>query len=169
MAAPAPLNPLTWLGLPMLLCAVASLILATPVRAFGLQLPEPVFALVPAFAWAVIRPSILPPFALLGLGFYMDLLWGGAIGLWPTCLLAGYAPVLLFRSILVGQSYVATWAWYIGCCACAFLAGIYLMTLDSGVMPSLAAVGWQFGVTAALFPLAHLLIERYEDADVRFR
>jgi rod shape-determining protein MreD len=36
-------------------------------------------------------------------------------------------------------------------------------------MPNLIAVGWQFLVTAALYPFAHILIERYEDADVRFR
>ena len=61
------------------------------------------------------------------------------------------------------------WAWYAGACAAAFLAGFYFMTLDSGSMPSLVAIAWQFAVTAALFPIAHWLIERYEDADVRFR
>jgi rod shape-determining protein MreD len=138
-------------------------------RVFGLQLPEPVFALAPAFAWAVIRPSMLPPFALMGLGFFMDFLWGAPTGLWPACLLAAYAPVLLFRNILAGQSYLAMWVWYLGACAFAFLTGIYIMSLDSGVMPSLLAVLGQFVVSAALFPFAHHLIERYEDADVRFR
>ncbi|HZZ34313.1 MAG TPA: hypothetical protein VFE03_01215, partial [Caulobacteraceae bacterium] len=124
MAAAAPLNPLRWLGLPVLVCGLGTALLAIPIRAFGLQLPEPVFGLVPAFAWAVIRPSILPPFALLGLGFFMDLIWGAPTGLWPACLLAAYAPVLLFRNILAGQSYPAMWVWYAGACAFAFLTGI---------------------------------------------
>lgn len=169
MAAAAPLNPLRWLGLPMLICLLATFLLAIPVRAFGLPLPEPVFALAPAFAWAVIRPSILPPFMLLALGFLLDLFWGGTIGLWPACLLAAYSPVLFFRNILAGQSYPVMWAWYVGACGAAFVTGFFLMTLDSGVMPSLLAVAGQFAITAALFPFAHSLIERYEDADVRFR
>ena len=163
------LNPLRWLGGPLLLCVVATLVLATPIRVFGLALPEPVFGLVPAFAWAMIRPSILPPFALLLLGLYMDVLWGGPTGLWPACLLVAYAPVLVLRNVLAGQGFIIMWAWYAAACALAFGFGIYLLMLDSGEVPNLIAVGWQFLVTAALYPFAHTLIERYEDADVRFR
>ena len=163
------LNPLRWLGGPLLLCIIATLLLATPVRVFGLALPEPVFGLVPAFAWAMIRPSILPPFALLLLGLYMDVLWGGPTGLWPACLLVAYAPVLVLRNVLAGQGFIIMWAWYAAACALAFGFGIYLLMLDSGEVPNLIAVGWQFLVTAALYPFAHTLIERYEDADVRFR
>ncbi len=163
------LNPLRWLGVPVLICAVFSLLLATPIRAFGMQLPEPVFAMVPAFAWAMIRPSVLPPFALLLLGLYLDVLWGGPTGLWPACLLVAYAPVLVLRNVLAGQSFVAMWIWYACSCALAFGFGTYLLMLDAGAMPSLIAVGWQWLVTAALYPFAHSLIERYEDADVRFR
>ncbi len=163
------LNPLRWLGGPLLLCVIATLLLATPIRVFGLALPEPVFGLVPAFAWAMIRPSILPPFALLLLGLYMDVLWGGPTGLWPACLLVAYAPVLVLRNVLAGQGFITMWAWYAAACAMAFGFGIYLLMLDSGEIPNLIAVGWQFLVTAALYPFAHTLIERYEDADVRFR
>ncbi len=163
------LNPLRWLGGPLLLCIAATLLLATPVRVFGLALPEPVFGLVPAFAWAMIRPSILPPFALLLLGLYMDVLWGGPTGLWPACLLVAYAPVLVLRNVLAGQGFIIMWAWYAAACALAFGFGIYLLMLDSGEVPNLIAVGWQFLVTAALYPFAHGLVERYEDADVRFR
>jgi len=169
MAAARPLNPLTWLGLPVLACAVASLILAVPLRAWGLRLPEPVFALAPAFAWAVIRPSVLPPFVLVALGLFLDVLWGAPTGFWAVCLLAGYAPVLFLRSILAGQSFGVMWAWYAAACAFAFLVGVYAISLDAGSTPSMIAVGWQFLVTAALYPIAHWLIERYQDADVRFR
>ena len=164
-----PLNPVLWLGAPMLVCAVASVIFALPLRVAGLQLPEPVFALVPAFAWAVIRPSFLPPFALLTLGLFLDLLWGGPLGLWPLCLLAAYGPVLFGRRILSGQGYVVLWAWYVAACALAFGAGFAVISLRAGVKPGLIGVGWQFLVSAALFPFAYGLIERYEDADVRFR
>ena len=58
---------------------------ALPIKVFGLQPPEPVFAMAPAFAWAAIRPSMLPPVALAALGLFQDVLWGGAARryLWP--------------------------------------------------------------------------------------
>jgi rod shape-determining protein MreD len=163
------LNPVVWLGAPMLLCAAASVVFALPVRIFGLALPEPVFALVPAFAWAVIRPSILPPFALVALGLFLDLLWGAPLGLWPICLLCAYAPVLIIRPALSGQDAWVMWALYAAVSAFALLAGVGVIAADDEGAPAIAGVVWQWLASVALFPLAHRLILRYEDADVRFR
>ena len=41
--------------------------------------------------------------------------------------------------------------------------------LDALVTPNLLATFWQLLVTVLLYPFAHRLIARYEDADVRFR
>jgi rod shape-determining protein MreD len=163
------LSPLTWLGLPVVLCVAATVLLATPLRFFGLALPEPVFPLAAGFAWAVIRPSILPPFVLLLLGLFLDVFWGGPQGLWPLCLLTAYAVVLAARSLIIGQDFIITWVWYGAVVATAFAAGFALMTLDAGAPPNLLAVFWQYLATLALYPFAHWLIQRYEDADVRFR
>jgi rod shape-determining protein MreD len=164
-----PLNPVAWLGAPAFACAVASLAFALPFSLFGLRLPEPVFAFVPAFSWAIIRPSVLPPFVLLLLGLYLDLLWGGPLGLWPVCLLAAYAPVLFGRAFLSGMGFWSLWGWYIVTCAAALAIGWLLVDIKAGAAPNLIALGGQFLATGALFPFAFGLIERYEDADVRFR
>jgi rod shape-determining protein MreD len=169
IGAARPLNPLVWLGLPMLICVAATVVLATPLRFWGLALPEPVFPLAMAFAWAIIRPSVLPPFALLALGLFLDVFWGGPQGLWPLCLLASYAGVLAVRRLITGQGFIATWAWYGATTAAAFAVGYGLMTMDAGVAPNLVGVGWQYLATLLLYPFAHRVIERYEDADVRFR
>jgi rod shape-determining protein MreD len=164
------LNPARWLGLPMLLCILATMVFATPVRVFGLGLPQPIFPLAPAFAWAIIRPSILPPFALLLLGLFLDVFWGGPQGLWPLCLLAAYASILVVRRQITGHDFLVRWAWYAGASAVALLAGFSLMTMTVGSPPNLIATLLVYYLpTLLLFPLAHWLIERYEDADVRFR
>jgi rod shape-determining protein MreD len=164
-----PLSPLGWLGIPMLICMGATVVLATPLRIFGLALPEPVFPLALAFAWALIRPSVLPPFALLTLGLFLDVFWGGPQGLWPLCLLAAYASVLTVRRLITGHEFVVVWAWYGAATAAAFAVGFLLMCMAAGEAPNLFAVGWQYLATLILFPFARRLIERYEDADVRFR
>ena len=169
-ASPAkPLNPLRWLGIPTLYCVLGSLLLAIPLRLFGLHLPNPVFAFVPAFAWAVIRPSILPPFVLLLLGLFLDIFWDGPKGLWPLCLLISYAAVLTARRLIMGQDLLIVWAWYAALTALSFLVGYSVISADGGAAPNLLSVIWQYLVTAALYPFAHRLIARYEDADVRFR
>jgi rod shape-determining protein MreD len=163
------MSPVTWLGLPMAASLGASVIFAVPLRVAGLQAPEPVFALVPAFVWAFARPSILPPPALVVLGLALDLLWGGPLGLWPLCLLAAYAMIFMARHILSGQEFIALWGAYAAACAAAIGVGLVLMTLRAGHWPSLIGAGLQFLVTAALFPFAWRLIERYEATDTRYR
>ena len=167
--AARPLNPIGWLGLPMLAAILATVVLATPIRIFGFAIPQPVFPLALAFAWALIRPSVLPPFALLLMGLFLDVFWGGPQGLWPLCLLAAYASVLAVRRLITGHEYIVVGAWYAAATAVAFGAGFVLMTMAAGQAPSLFAVGWQYVATLILYPLAHRLIDRYEDADVRFR
>ncbi|HEX5378133.1 MAG TPA: hypothetical protein VFW47_06140 [Phenylobacterium sp.] len=164
-----PLAPWRWIGVPMVQALAASFVLLIPLRIFGLQLPEPVFAMVPAFAWAVIRPSILAPAALLAMGLLLDLFWGSPVGLWPLCLLLAYGVVLSARSVLAGQSRPVMWAWYALACCVAEGAGFLFVRIDSQGTPSLVGMGWQLLATIVLYPFADRLIDRFEDADVRFR
>ena len=169
MRAARPLNPWLWLVAPALIGVVLTLIFAMPLRLFGLRLPEPVFGMILAFAWPVIRPSALAPFALMAFGVFTDLYWGSPTGLWGISLLAVYAVALALRGLMQGQSWRVLWMWFIALTALAMGVAFALATLSSLNVPDLGAVALQFLVTAILFPFADRLIERFEDADVRFR
>lgn len=164
-----PLNPFLWLALPAAACMGGAVVLAAPLDFWGLPLPEPVFGLVPAFAWAFIRPSILAPFALVVVGLFQDLLWGNMLGLWPLALLTAYALTTLARPALVGQSFWTLWAWYLGVISAAFSLAAGLIWISSGAPPNLWSLGLQWAASALLFVLAWRLIDAFEDADVRFR
>lgn len=151
------------------MCMAASLVFATPIKVFGVQLPEPVFAMVPAFAWGVIRPSILAPFVLLAMGVFLDALWGTALGFWALCLLATYTGVVVTRSMMSGQSSAVMWVWYGAVTALGLATGYVFTIFQSKSAPGGVVVLWQFAWTAILYPFAHRLIDRFEDADVRFR
>lgn len=153
----------------MLQALAATVLFGIPLRIWGLQLPEPVFPLAVVFAWAVIRPSVIAPFAVLAMGLFLDIFWGGPLGLWPICLLLAYAVILAGRSMVAGQGRLILWGWYGLVTATAMLAGYLLVMLDSKAQPSLIAVAWQFLATIVLYPFAHRLIDLFEDADVRFR
>ncbi|HEY2707933.1 MAG TPA: hypothetical protein VGI95_07755 [Caulobacteraceae bacterium] len=163
------LNPIGWLGAPLFVCMIATVIFDVPLRIFGLSVPQPVFPLSMAFAWALIRPSVLPPFALLTLGLFLDVFWGGPQGLWPLCLLSTYAAVLAVRRLIMSQDFIVMGASYAAAIGLAFAVGYALMATVTGVAPNLVALAAQYIATLILFPFAHRLIGRYEDADVRFR
>jgi rod shape-determining protein MreD len=159
----------SWIGVPTLICLAATLLFAAPIRVFGLQLPEPVFPMVPVFAWAILRPSLLAPFALLGMGLFLDMVWDDRTGLWSLSLIAAYVAVLLSRNMMTGQSRLMMWVWFAAACGVAMALAYAVTTVDSGVAPNLASTAWQFLPTVLLYPFAHRLIERFEEADVRFR
>ena len=163
------LQPVQWLILPTLGALAATVLLAAPLRVFGLALPEPVFPLVLAFSWAVIRPSVLGPLLLVLCGLFLDLFWSGRLGLWSTALLLAYGMTFGGRTLMVGQSTRVLAGWYLATALLAFSAAYFVTMLDAGTAPNLTAVALQFVVSVALFPLARGLIERFEDADIRFR
>ena len=51
----------------------------------------------------------------------------------------------------------------------AFGAAYLFVMLDTHVAPDPVGTALQLLATAALFPLARRLIDRFEDADIRFR
>ena len=169
MSAARSLDPTRWLVLPMLQVLAATLLFGIPLRLWGLQLPEPIFAMPAVFAWAVIRPSVLAPMGILILGLFLDLFWGGSLGFWPLCLLIAYGILLAGRNMMAGQSRVMLWIWYGMVTVIAQLSGYLFVMLDNRAMPSLVSVGWQYLATLVLFPFAYRLIDLFEDADVRFR
>jgi rod shape-determining protein MreD len=169
LSAARSLDPTRWLGVPLIQVMVLTILFGIPIRLWGLQLPEPLFAMPAVFAWAVIRPSVLAPIGVLIVGLFMDLVWGGSMGLWALCLLIAYGILLAGRSMMAGQSRTMLWIWYAIVTAIAQLSGYLFVMLDNRATPSLIPVGWQFLSTVILFPFANRLIDMFEDADVRFR
>ena len=162
-------GPMQWIVYPALISVAAAIILQTPVELFGLHLPEPVIPMVLAFAWPLIRPSILAPLVLAALGLLLDILTYGPLGLWGVAFLVIYGVVLASRSFLAGQDTAVLFVWYAACCTLAFLLAWIVMAFIAGIPASLISRLLQLVPTLLLVPFAHRLIERFEDGDVRFR
>jgi rod shape-determining protein MreD len=163
------LDPWRWIVAPMAASMAATLLFAAPIKILGLRPPEPVFAMVPVFAWAVLRPSLYAPLCVLALGLFDDLAWGGRLGLWSLGLLVAYAFVLMTRSMMSGRGRLMMWVWYMVVTAAGMGAVYGVVALESHNRPGILAVAGQWLPTALLFPLADRLIGRFEDADPRFR
>jgi rod shape-determining protein MreD len=162
-------GPMQWIVYPALITAAVTFVLATPVKVFGLSLPEPIIPMVLAFAWPLIRPSIVAPLVLMALGLFLNFILGGTLGLWSLALLAIYTVVLFSRSFLIGQDTAVLFVWFAACCGLAFLIAYAITTVIAGRPPSLLALIGQIVPTLLLFPFADRMLERFEDGDVRFR
>ena len=162
-------GPQHWIFIPALLALAATVVLATPVRLFRLPLPEPVIPMVLAFAWPLIRPSVVAPLILAACGIFLDLLWATPLGLWALMLLGVYAVILLARSFIVGQDTLVLFFWYAGATIAAWFVAWLFMVLRTGTPPNILGGLIQVAVTLALFPVAANLLERFDDGDVRFR
>lgn len=162
-------GPVQWIVIPALVTVAVTILLATPVELFGLNLPEPVIPMVLAFSWPLIRPSVTAPLVLTLLGLILDILTYGPLGLWALALLAVYAVVLASRSFLIGQDTAVLFVWYAACCGLAFLLAYIIVSIIARNPPSILALIGQVVPTLLLFPFADRMIERFEDGDVRFR
>lgn len=162
-------GPVQWIVYPALLAAAVTILLATPVGLFGLSLPEPVAPMVLAFAWPLVRPSIIAPLVLAALGLFLDVLWYAPLGLWAVSLLSVYAAVLASRAFLSGQDTMMLFLSYAACCVAAFGLAYLVVSGLAGNPPSLWAMLGQVVPTLLLFPFANVMIERFDDGDVRFR
>lgn len=169
MSAVRSLEPWRWLGVPMLQAIGVTILFSIPLRLWGVQLPEPVFPMAAAFAWGVIRPSILAPAAIVAMGLFLDVFWGGPLGLWALSLLIAYGLVLASRSMILGQGRATLWAVYGVVTAVAFGVGVLVVGIKDRNLPGLIPLAWQYLATIILYPFADRLIDMFEDADVRFR
>lgn len=161
-------SPMEWVVYPALAAVLLTIVLATPLRIFGISLPEPVFPLVLAFAWPMIRPSFLGPVVLFALGLFLDLFWGGMLGLWPLCLMAVYGGILAVRTFMAGQSTLVNFLLYVGSLLLAFFMAYLVTALRIGNAPSFFALLGQVLPTLLLFPAADWLMQKFDDNDVRF-
>lgn len=157
-----------WILIPLGLSLVLTLVFGISVQPFNLYLPEPVWAMVLAFAWPLIRPSYFAPL-LLGLnGLALDLFWHAPLGFYTLCLLTIYAAALVGRTFLVGRSLMTIFLCYVAAVILFFIVGIILTTLSTGTVPSLTSVFSQALATVCLYPLVNMLLERFIHADSRF-
>lgn len=162
-------GPVQWIVYPALAAVATTILLATPVELFGLKMPEPVLPLVLAFAWPLIRPSMVAPAVLFGLGLFLDLMWGGTLGVWPLSLMIVYGVVLAGRNLLAGQETQILFIWYAICTLTAFLLAYLMVSVKVGNAPSILSLMGQMIPTLLLFPIADWMIQRFDDGDLRFR
>src|SRR3989440_3500811 len=136
-------------GLALLLVLLANL----PVSFTGGVLPAPVLALATVYFWVLVRPDLVPPFAVLMIGLMEDLLSGGPPGLWAAGFLAAYALIDRQRETLAGLSELGGILGFAGATLLAGLTVYGLATVVYWRLPPPAPLLLETVVTVLFYPL----------------
>ena len=140
-------------------CGVLGAVVSNvPVSLFGALVPPPVFALMPIYFWCLVRPDLMPPFAVFVIGVLQDLLSGGAPGVWTLSFIAAYAIVDRERDSFAGLAGIGA---ILGFGAAMLIAGATAYAIISIYywrLPPVAPIVVEIAVSVIFYiPIALLL------------
>src|SRR5690242_471513 len=141
------------------LCALLGVIVSNiPVSVLGTLVPPPMFALMPIYFWCLVRPDLMPPFAVFIIGVLQDLLGGGAAGVWTLSFIASYAIVDRERDSFAGLAGIGA---ILGFAAAMLIAGASAYAIISIYywrLPPVAPIVVEIAVSVIFYiPIALLL------------
>lgn len=158
-----------WLVMPFILAIALTWLLGTSVQPFGNYLPEPVFPFAVAFAWGLIRPSMIAPIFVALMGFFLDFFWNASMGLWALSLTIVYFLSVLSRTFVANQDWTIMFGAYIGLYFIMSLVMVILTYMDTGMVTRLIGIFEQAFATCLCFPFVLRFVERYVHVDVKFQ
>jgi rod shape-determining protein MreD len=138
---------------PVLVAILTVMIVDLPISVTGGLLPVPQLALIPVYYWVLLRPDLMSPLAVLGIGLFQDLLSGGPPGLWAAGYLAAYAFADRQRDTLAGLAGIGAVSGFVAAmCIAAATAYVLAMIVFWGPVPSTPLL-LQCMVTIIFYPL----------------
>ena len=148
-------HPLRLIGslIPALMAVLLVMLVNMPVSLTGGLLPAPALALACVYYWVLVRPDLMPPFAVLSIGLLEDLLSGGPPGLWAAGFLAAYWLTDRERETLAGLTGLGS---LVGFAGAMLVAGATAYLLDTIVylrLPPLPPLLLESITTVVFYPL----------------
>lgn len=138
---------------PTLLGFLGVLILALPFRFFEGIAPTPIIPLVVVFFWSIYSPDYLPAPSVFAIGLLQDLLMGGPLGLWAAVYLVTQFIVSWQRAYFLGREQKVVWIGFALAAGVASLMLWLVMSLMSGVLLHVGALGAQMIATILIYPI----------------
>ena len=153
---------------PLLVSLFLVILANLPVSFTGGLVPAPVLALAAVYFWALTRPHLMPPAAVLMIGLAEDLLSGGPPGLWAAGFIAAYVVTDRQRkdlAELTGAGAVFAFAVAVSVAAVTAYTLASLIYLRFVPLPPLLLEGI---VTVMLYPLLDRPFHWVDHAMIRF-
>lgn len=111
------------------------------------------FLLAGIYFWTLARPSVLPAVLVFTLGFFLDLIFGGLMGMNTLCFMILTYIVRGQRRYLLGQSWHVLWAGYIVAVAVYYGFQTLVYSLYAFELPDFLALGLDVLISALIYPV----------------
>ncbi len=131
---------------------------AVPLGLPGFATVGPLYSLCAVFFWTVVRPTLLPPFAVFFVGLVEDSLSGGPLGLWAVLFLLVQFVTISQRRVLVGIRFLLSWASFVPVCYIVGVAAWGGASLYYGHILSLRPIMLQSTLTLLAYPAVAWLL-----------
>jgi rod shape-determining protein MreD len=130
---------------PFLCGLIAVMVSNLPLSLTNGLVPAPLLGLVPIYFWCLVRPDLMTPAAVFGIGILQDVMAGGPPGIWTLSFVITYAVIDRQRDVFAGLPGLGAVLGFgiaaLIACACAyFIVAFYYfhMPLVSPIVAELA-------------------------------
>jgi rod shape-determining protein MreD len=145
-------------AVPFICATIGAIIGNMPVSLVGGVLPSPLFALMPIYFWSLVRPDLMPPWAVLTIGVVQDLLGGGAPGVWTVAFVATYALIDRERDSFAGLAGFGAVLGFAGAMLTAGLVAYLIVAFYYFRFPPLSPIVIEIVVSVVFYiPAAYIL------------
>jgi len=134
------------------LCGLAGVFIANiPVSFVGGVVPPPLMGLVPIYFWCLVRPDLMTPAAVFGIGILQDIMAGGPPGVWTLSFVVTYAVIDRQRDAFAGLPGLGAVLGFATAalitCACAY----FIIALYYWQIPLLSPIVAELAMTAVFY------------------
>jgi rod shape-determining protein MreD len=140
-------------------CAVLGVVASNiPVSIFGALVPPPMFGLMPIYFWCLVRPDLMPPFAVFVIGVLQDLLSGGQAGVWTLSFVAAYAVVDRERDSFAGLAGIGAILGFAAAMLVAGASAYAIISIYYWRLPPVAPIVVEIAISVVFYiPVAVIL------------
>lgn len=149
---------------PFTLTFILVVISAIPFHIPGFAQVAPLFPMIGIYFWAVYRPDLMPTYAVFLIGVLHDFLTGLPVGISALVFLVVLGVAIAQRTFFFGKSFIIVWLGFILVAAGAIFLEWILMSMFTGTIVEARSAIYQFGLTAAMFPVLSWLFTRWQQA-----
>lgn len=146
---------------PTLLALAGVLLLMAPLRLAEGLIPTPILPLLVIFFWSLYAPDYIPTLSVFFVGLAQDLLFAGPLGLWAVLYLGVQFAVTSQRAYFLGREQKVIWIGFAIVVAASGLFYWLMMSLVTGGLLPLGALGAQILATILTYPLFGALFRRF--------
>lgn len=137
---------------------------AVPFHIPGFAQVAPLLPMIGIYFWAVYRPDLMPATAVFALGILHDFLSGLPVGVSAVTFLAVQGAAMAQRDFFFGKSFIIVWLGFLIVAAGALVLQWLLSSLVAGGFVDGRSALYQYGLTAAFFPILAWLLTRWRHA-----